>query len=210
MEDSYVYFITALLPLSALMLVLQSNPYHALVTRGILGAVATLVYAVYGATDVALTEALVGTLLLITLYAVAVRSSLVLRLGIVEGDGERPGGPGRMQSGSHADFRRLAENLRAVLNKRHMRLELVAYPDQETLQQALQDKAVHAACTRWEPPGPDGHAEPGPCHQTVIRIRRLYEILRQELASSATHLAYLDPAEGGRLGKGDDSEGDPR
>jgi putative multicomponent Na+:H+ antiporter subunit B len=84
MDDSYLYVIVALLPLSACMLVFQTNPYHALVIRGILGAVAALVYAVLGAADVALTEALVGTMLAITLYAVAVRSSLIMKLGILE------------------------------------------------------------------------------------------------------------------------------
>lgn len=73
--------ITALLPLTALLLVGQSNPYQSLVLRGILGAVAALIYALLGAADVALTEALVGTLLSTTLYAVALRSSMVLRLG---------------------------------------------------------------------------------------------------------------------------------
>ncbi|NJK30310.1 MAG: DUF4040 domain-containing protein, partial [Acaryochloris sp. SU_5_25] len=70
--DSYIYIITALLPLTAGMVVLQVNPYHALIMRGILGAVAAMLYAVLGAADVALTEALVGTMLAITLYAVAV------------------------------------------------------------------------------------------------------------------------------------------
>jgi putative multicomponent Na+:H+ antiporter subunit B len=84
MSDSYIYVITALLPLSALMLILQTNPYHALVVQGILGAVAALVFAVLGAADVALTQALMGTLLAITLYAIAVRSSLVMRLGVLE------------------------------------------------------------------------------------------------------------------------------
>ncbi len=81
-EQPYIFAIVALLPLTALMTVSQVNPYHALVIRGILGAVAALVYALFGAADVALTEALVGTMLSITLYAVAVRSSLTLRLGI--------------------------------------------------------------------------------------------------------------------------------
>ena len=57
MNDFYLYVITALLPLSAGLTVLQVNPYHALVIRGILGAVAALVYAMFGAADVALTEA---------------------------------------------------------------------------------------------------------------------------------------------------------
>jgi putative multicomponent Na+:H+ antiporter subunit B len=76
--------ITALLPLTAILLVAQGNPYQTLVLRGILGAVAALVYALLGAADVALTEALVGTLLSTTLYAVALRSSMVLRLGCID------------------------------------------------------------------------------------------------------------------------------
>lgn len=72
--------ITALLPLTAVLLVSQSNPYQTLVLRGILGSVATLLYALLGAPDVAITEALVGTLLSTTLYAVALRSSMALLL----------------------------------------------------------------------------------------------------------------------------------
>ena len=66
------------------MLTVQVNPYNALVIRGILGAIAALVYVVLGAADVALTEALVGTMLAITLYAVAVRSSLVMQIGVLK------------------------------------------------------------------------------------------------------------------------------
>ncbi len=72
--------ITALLPLTSVLLVSQSNPYQTLVLRGILGSVSTLIYALLGAPDVAITEALVGTLLSTTLYAVALRSSMALRL----------------------------------------------------------------------------------------------------------------------------------
>ncbi|MBE9241292.1 hydrogenase subunit MbhD domain-containing protein [Synechocystis salina] len=81
--DGIVLAIAVLLPVSASLVVVQRNPYQALVMRGILGAVAALVYALLGAADVALTEALVGTMLSITLYAVAVRSSLTLRVGIL-------------------------------------------------------------------------------------------------------------------------------
>ena len=72
--------ITALLPLTAILLVAQGDPYQTLVLRAILGSVATLLYALLGAPDVAITEALVGTLLSTTLYAVALRSSMVLHL----------------------------------------------------------------------------------------------------------------------------------
>ena len=75
-EDSLLLIISLLLPLSALMVVLQTNPYHALVMRGVLGAIAALLYAAFGAADVALTEALVGTLLAVVLYAIAIRAAL--------------------------------------------------------------------------------------------------------------------------------------
>jgi putative multicomponent Na+:H+ antiporter subunit B len=148
--DFYIYAIIALLPLAAAMLVFQSNPYHALVIRGILGAIAALVYAILGAADVALTEALMGTLLAITLYAIAIRSSLVMRLGVLEDQ-----------------VLELAD-LRAMLSKRHMRLELVTYTDKSDLNQALLDREVHAICDR------DQH--------TTTRIQRLYELMRTELA----------------------------
>ena len=65
--DSYIYAIMLLLPLSAAMVIVQGNPYQALIMRGILGAIAALVYAMLGGADVALTESLVGTMLAITL-----------------------------------------------------------------------------------------------------------------------------------------------
>jgi len=75
-NELFTVAIVALLPLTALLLVLQSNPYRALIVRGVLGAIAALTYALFGAADVALTEALVGTLLSMTLYAIAIRSTL--------------------------------------------------------------------------------------------------------------------------------------
>ncbi len=174
MTDTYIYLITALLPLSALMVVLQVNPYQALVLRGILGAVAALVYSLLGAADVALTEALVGTMLAITLYAVAVRSSLVMRIGVLNNQKEESDRP----------FAQLIAQFRTILQKHHLRLELVAYQDQQTLSQGLLNKEIHATCTL----APQG--EPQPVYQTVIRIERLYEIIQAELNPSVTSLSY--------------------
>lgn len=81
MNENVQLAVVALLPLTALITVLQGRPYYALISRGIMGAVAALIYAMLGAPDVALTEALIGTLLTILLYAVTVRSSMVLRIG---------------------------------------------------------------------------------------------------------------------------------
>ncbi|NJR61595.1 MAG: DUF4040 domain-containing protein [Cyanobacteria bacterium CRU_2_1] len=190
MSDSYVYIIVALLPLAAFMLTIQVNPYHALVIRGILGAVAALVYVVLGAADVALTEALVGTMLAITLYAVAVRSSLVMRLGVSKDrllEAER-------ETESDDSFVQLIADLRTISSKYHLRLELVPYPDPQSLNQALMEKEVHATCIRrshQEDQNSEVSGDESQPYQTTTRIRRLYEILQTELSSPATNLTYV-------------------
>ncbi|MDF7825124.1 DUF4040 domain-containing protein [Pontiellaceae bacterium B12227] len=83
MNDWVLMIFAALLPLTALFTVVQTNPYSALLSRGIMGVTAIMFYAVLGAADVALTEALVGTLLTVILFAIAVRSSLVMRVGML-------------------------------------------------------------------------------------------------------------------------------
>lgn len=190
-NDGYIYVIVALLPLAALLLTVQVNPYHALVIRGILGAVAALVYAVLGAADVALTEALVGTMLAITLYAVAVRSSLVMRLGVLKEnlldlDTEKA-------AASAPPFAQLIAGVRTVANKYHLRLELLSYPDLQSLNQALLQKEVHATCIplycekQLCEQQSNGSAMP---YQTTTRIRRLYDILQTELSAATTRLTY--------------------
>lgn len=184
--DSYVYVITALLPLAASILIFQVNPYHALVIRGILGAVAALVYTVLGAADVALTEALVGTLLAITLYAVAVRSSLVLRLGVLKDEAITAEDVTVAQTNY---FRQLINDLRTIFGKRHMRVELVPYLNQEDLHQALTDKEVHATCVQSE-----SKDQQFP-YQTITRLRRVYDIMQTELVSPLTDLTYVSASD---------------
>ncbi|NJK38779.1 MAG: DUF4040 domain-containing protein [Oscillatoriales cyanobacterium RM2_1_1] len=191
-NDVYIYVIVVLLPLVAGMVVFQTNPYHALVIRGILGAIAAMVYSVLGAADVALTEALVGTMLAITLYAIAVRSSMVMRLGMLQlqaKDGAEPPENGDL------DFISLMKELRTIFNKRHMQLELVIYTNPQALHRALMEKEVHTTCTRLETPNhlnstPDSEAS-FPVYQLLTRIQRLYEILQTELSASGATLAYV-------------------
>jgi putative multicomponent Na+:H+ antiporter subunit B len=187
MTDFYIYAIVALLPLSACMLVVQTNPFHALIIRGILGAVAALVYALWGAPDVALTEALMGTLLAVILSAVAVRSSMVMRLGFIEGEypeGDRPAG-------------KPIEDLRAVFAKRYMRLELVPYPDESALNQAFKEREIHAIYVQ-PPPVEHGDRtftttlEKVTVYQTATRLKHLYEIMKEELPSE-TKVTYFNP-----------------
>lgn len=183
--DIYIVIIVALLPLSAGLVVLQVNPYHALALRGILGAIAALVYAVLGAPDVALTEALMGTLLAITLYAVAVRSSLVLRVGILENQTNQP----------DKDYpcEQLMADFRQILNKRHMRLEMVKYTDKQALERALVEKEIHATCTPPSLTLSSGDlGDEVPLYHTTIRIQRIYEIMQTELSFPNTVLEYVN------------------
>ena len=183
MIDKYVYIIVTLLPLTALMLVFQVNPYNALVIRAILGAVAALVYAVLGAADVALTEALVGTMLAVTLYVIAVRSSLVMRLGVLE-DTE-------IKQDYFVD---LIANIRKVIDRYHLRLELIEYPTKDALKQALMTKEIHAICTQQEQTELDRSStiDVKQNYQTAIRVRRLFEIMQTELSFPETTLVYVN------------------
>lgn len=185
MIDKYVYIIVALLPLSALMLVFQTNPYHALVIRAILGAVAALVYIVLGAADVALTEALVGTMLAVTLYVVAVRSSLVMRLGVLKKN-DKPN-----------SFTQLIASLRKVINQHYLRLELIEYPDFFALKQALLEQEVHAICsqqnyTELQNQHSFTETKSEQTYHTTIRVRRLFEILQTELTLPEITLTYVN------------------
>ncbi|MGB3494249.1 MAG: DUF4040 domain-containing protein [Elainellaceae cyanobacterium] len=217
-SDLYLYVIVALLPLSACMLVFQVDPYHALVIRGILGAVAALVYAVLGAADVALTEALVGTMLAITLYAIAVRSSMSLRLGVLgslnnteatsaesapnpravaESDSSFPDAATPVSSANdpNADF---LNDMRTILRRHHMRLELVPYPSREKLSQALMNKEVHGICMQSMATQRD-HAS-DLCGKTVyevtMRVHRLYEIMQAECSFPTLRLVDISTANG--------------
>lgn len=126
-------FIAALLPLTALFVVLQTRPYFALISRGILGAAAVLLYAVLGAPDVALTEALVGTLLTVILYAIAVRSTRVLRVGRRVGDAALE----------------TKHPLRQFCARHRLVLRTFTFPDEAALAAALVSgrvDAVHVPC----------------------------------------------------------------
>lgn len=180
--DAYVYLITALLPLAASMLVFQANPYHALVIRGILGAIAALIYTVLGAADVALTEALVGTLLAIMLYAVAVRSSMVLRLGVLP------------DASSDSNFSVLLDDLKNLFSPYHLRIEVVCCLDSKELYRTLIDRNVHVICGRSPTDNIDAIslgnsqekllADQQNPYKIVTRLRRLHEIMQTQLPSA--------------------------
>lgn len=201
MDNNYVYLIVALMPLSALMLVLQVNPYHALVIRGILGAMSALTYALLGAADVSLTEALVGTMLAITLYAVAVRSSLVMRVGVLQAtmdaNQQLEDASG---TASQSSLAQLITNLKAIAKKHYLRLELSPYADSQSLSQGLLAADIHAICTPVDALRSLSHSShlvlpSQQDYHTVTRIARLYEIFQSELSSDLSSMAYINTQE---------------
>ena len=134
-----------------------------------------------GAADVALTEALVGTMLAITLYAVAVRSSLVLRLGIR--------GSELQGLSCNRQWGQLWQELRPMLERYHLRLELVTYPNAETLHQALVTEEVHAIAETVD----KDHNPEKPFRMTT-RIQRIYELMQGDLTLTDNHLVTIpDP-----------------
>lgn len=166
--DWFIGAIALLLPLTSGLLVFQKNPYYALVIRGILGAIAALLYAMFGAADVALTEALVGTMLSITLYAVAVRSSMSMRLGVLA-----------VCTDTVNLSQKLNPVLKQVLNKYNLRLEQVVFEDTQALEHALELKDVHCILRVDD-------SEQINVFKT--RVPRLYEIFK---SSSLTELIEL-------------------
>ncbi|HJN35470.1 MAG: hydrogenase subunit MbhD domain-containing protein [Prochlorococcus sp.] len=79
-KDILLIPIILAVPFVGFSMVRQTNPWQTLVLRCTLGNLAALIYALLGAVDVAVTEALVGTLLSTVLYAVAIRATCTFRL----------------------------------------------------------------------------------------------------------------------------------
>ena len=187
--DFYLLAIVALLPLTAGLLMAQTNPYQALIIRGILGAISALIYALFGAADVALTEALVGTMLSITLYAIAVRSSMTMRLGILAQSNLPEPAPDPEISPdlafpedlekpfciSYAPIIGVVQN---CLKPYHLRLEIVPYPTVAELQTALHSQDVQSICLPLPEAAEPDPSAPGTPYQIQTRLQRLYEILQ--------------------------------
>lgn len=170
-NDLSIAAAAALLPVTAGLVILQNNPYRALVARGMLGAMAATTYALLGAADVALTEALMGTMLAVTLYAIAVQSSLVFRLGFVDGaEGASPQGSS------------LLTCLRNTYQPYHLRVELVPYPSAIALERALSDREIHAT---YRP------AVSADRPVITTRVPRLYEIMQAPPLSELAAIVYF-------------------
>ena len=170
MNDLYLYIIVAMLPLSSLMLMLEVNPYNALVIRGIVGAVAVLVYVVLGAADVALTEALMGTMLAVCLYIIAVRSSFVLRIGILND----------LDTENDRDFTFLTTQIKQVIKQYYLRLELIHFETQAELEQALTDKEIHGIC--HENPNYQSIDRKHDKYEVNIRVKKINQLVQERIS----------------------------
>lgn len=162
MDNLYIYLIVALLPISALMLMVQVNPYQALVIRGILGAIAVLSYLILGASDVALTEALMGTFLGVALYVIAIRSCFVMRLGVLTAEDA---------TDDNSDFASIIKQLKKTINQVHLRLELVSHGNEELLEKALNNREIHGYLL------PNNNCEN---YLLNLRIKKLFNIIKND------------------------------
>ncbi len=165
-ENLLVLSLVALLPLSAGLVVLQTNPYRAMVIRGVLGAIAALTYTLFGAADIALTEALVGTMLSITLYSITVRSSMTMKLGVIKSE--------------CAVFdETLLSPVQLAIAPHHLRLEVLSYASSEELKAALMSRDVHTICLRSHP------------FLIDTRVNHLYRILQSGLPPDLATVGYI-------------------
>lgn len=174
MDNLYIYLIMALLPISALMLMIQVNPYQALVIRGILGAIAVLSYIILGAADVALTEGLMGTMLGVALYIIAVRSSFVMRLGVIQED--------EKNTEEDPNFDNIKNQIKQVINNFYLRLELVYFSEQELLKKSFNDKQIHGYVLK--------NNQLDNKYLLNIRTKRLFDILQEGIKSDQLFIGY--------------------
>ena len=75
--------VVLLLPITAIMTIVQKRLLHAVISRAVFGISASLVYMYLKAPDVAITEALMGAILVTLLYVIAIKSSGIVRVGFV-------------------------------------------------------------------------------------------------------------------------------
>jgi len=131
--------IVGLLPLLALLTVLQRKLLHGIIARGMFGLAASLVYAFLGAPDVAVTEALMGALLVTFLYVVAVKSSGIVKIGFL------PLHP--MIEETNTDVVGLeADILKAFCKENHLIGKFHRFETEEELKEALREGIVDIAC----------------------------------------------------------------
>ncbi|MCF7935094.1 MAG: DUF4040 domain-containing protein [Synergistales bacterium] len=147
--DLAVLGVALLLPLLAVLTLRQRHLLHAIIGRGMLGILAALVYALMGAPDVAVTEALMGVLLVTLLYVIVFTSSGEFRVGYVEL-------PPLVSEGKRALTGYEVELLRAFGDSCGVRPRFVAFTERGLLLDALRSGVVEAAVGPFVSPFDEG------------------------------------------------------
>jgi putative multicomponent Na+:H+ antiporter subunit B len=101
-----------------------------------------------------------------------------LRLGVIENQS--------IEKNQDSNFQQLINEFRQIFNKHYLRLEIVPYSNNQSLQQALIEKEIHATCVRLEESNQTEET-----YQTAIRVQRIYNIIESELSSPKTILKYF-------------------
>ena len=83
-SDMLVIGAAALIPILSILTLREGHILHAIIGRGMLGMAAAIAYALMGAPDVAVTEALMGAFLVTLLYVVVFSTAGEFRVGYVE------------------------------------------------------------------------------------------------------------------------------
>ena len=131
--------VVLLLPITAIMTIVQRRLLHAVISRAIFGISASLVYMYLKAPDVAITEALMGAILVTLLYVIAIKSSGIVRVGFV---------PVHMLIEKVKDEMQgvEAEILKKFFTLHHLKYRLIEFENQGELIQALKDGFIDVAC----------------------------------------------------------------
>ncbi len=138
MSETVVYAVALLLPLTALLTLKQENILHAVMCRALFGVAAALLYSLLGAPDVAVTEVLVGALLVTLLYVVVFKRTRELRVGVTEA---------RCLEGGACQM------LAVFCRERGFRERNIFFADEEDLVSALDEALVDAAFMDHTPEG---------------------------------------------------------
>lgn len=138
MSEIAVIGVALLLPLTALLTLKQENILHAVMCRALFGVAAALLYALLGAPDVAVTEVLVGALLVTLLYVVIFKRTREIRVGVIEA---------RCLEGKAC----LA--LTAFCRDRGFRERNIYFADEAEVMEALEEELIDAAFLDRTPGG---------------------------------------------------------
>ena len=148
-SDLLVAGTVLLIPFLALITLGEKHLLHAIIARGMLGVAAAIAYALIGAPDVALTEALMGALLVTLLYVVVFTSTGEFRVGYVElpplvhTDKEKPQG-----------F--MVDLLEAFAGSAGIKARFVLFENGESLKEARQEGVMDMAIGPFVQPHDSG------------------------------------------------------